>query len=69
MRRLLTMAAAALFLVSCGRTTVSSNTLPPIFPDYADVTIPAQIAPMNFNLMNGAALLRQPVGQLHHRSL
>ena len=54
MRRLLTMAAAALLLVSCGRTTVSSNTLPPIFPDYADVTIPAQIAPMNFNLMNGA---------------
>ncbi|MBQ2151746.1 MAG: hypothetical protein II434_09540, partial [Bacteroidales bacterium] len=54
MRRLLTIAAAALLLVSCGRTTVSSNTLPPIFPDYADVTIPAQIAPMNFNLMNGA---------------
>lgn len=27
-----------------------SAELPPIFPDYADVTIPAQMAPMNFNI-------------------
>lgn len=42
-----------LLLVSCGRTidpTRQTDSLPEIFPDYTDVTIPCNIAPMNFQL-------------------
>ena len=35
--------------VSCGRSeTVGKEEFPPIWPDYTDVTIPNNIAPMNF---------------------
>lgn len=41
------------FLVSCTETVdnaVLSDKMPTIFPDYVGVTIPATIAPMNFNV-------------------
>ena len=41
------------FLVSCTETVdnaVPSDKMPTIFPDYVGVTIPATIAPMNFNI-------------------
>jgi hypothetical protein len=38
-------------VVSCGRTPenyMQKSSLPPIFPDYANITIPYNIAPLNF---------------------
>lgn len=46
---------AALLLTSCGREISVDGQLgqmPDIFPDYIDVTIPCNIAPMNFQLNN-----------------
>ena len=42
--------AAVLFMAACSRETSFTDTLPDIYPDYIGVTIPAGIAPMNFNL-------------------
>ena len=47
---LLLAALTAISLASCSRQPVMRETLPPIFPDYTAVTVPAQIAPLNFNL-------------------
>ena len=43
---------ATWMMVSCGSMPENPTVveqLPPIFPDYAGVTIPAEIAPLNFN--------------------
>lgn len=42
--------------VSCDRPTDAqqSNELPPIYPDYTEVTIPVNIAPLNFLFREGA---------------
>ena len=41
--------AAGIFLFSCKPTDlIRSGELPPIWPDYVNVTIPANIAPLNF---------------------
>ena len=49
----------SLALASCGGERPPqmppSSEQPDIFPDYADVTIPAQIAPMNFNIADPSA--------------
>ena len=51
---LLTLAAAAmLLLATCTpkpSNPVESNELPPMYPDYTDVWIPYNIAPLNFLL-------------------
>lgn len=47
---LATLTAISLFLISCTRETVLREELPRIFPDYVGVTVPAGIAPLNFNL-------------------
>lgn len=42
-------------LLGCGRTPTDVKkvaSLPPIFPDYIDVTIPAEVAPLNFAVTN-----------------
>lgn len=48
-----------MFLAACGGEKpprmAPSSELPPIFPDYSGVTIPAQIAPMNFNIADNNA--------------
>ncbi len=44
-----------LFLLGCGRTPTDVKkvaSLPPILPDYIDVTIPPGIAPLNFAVVN-----------------
>lgn len=40
----------SLALISCSRETVLREEIPPIFPDYIGVTVPAGIAPLNFDL-------------------
>ena len=49
MKRLIPFVAVFL-LAACARNTVFSDDLPAIYPDYIGVTIPAGIAPLNFNL-------------------
>lgn len=51
MRRLMISALCVLFICSCTRDlkiTGSSDTSPEIFPDYRNVTVPYDIAPLNF---------------------
>lgn len=47
---LATLTAISLALASCGKETVVREELPQIFPDYIGVTVPAGIAPLNFDL-------------------
>lgn len=53
---LLTVAVALLLLPSCANhpdvpsAASACSVLPPIFPDYCDVTVPCNIAPLNFML-------------------
>lgn len=47
---LATLTAISLFVASCSRDTVLREDLPHIFPDYIGVTVPAGIAPLNFDL-------------------
>jgi len=60
MKRLLYMLiVAAIALIACSGPTVPGHfnevkALPPIYPDYADVTVPVNIAPLCFELLNGA---------------
>ena len=53
-------AAASLLLFSCA-PVVEVDSLPEIFPDYVGVTIPAGIAPMDFNLPEGFTKVRVEV--------
>ncbi len=59
-RHIMTVAAAAL-LLSCGRGADEAaravDALPPIYPDYAGVTVPCNIAPLNFKI-RGAERIR-----------
>lgn len=55
---LMLLAGAMLTLGSCSDTpsdVTQVNSLPQIFPDYAGVTIPAEIAPLNFNAKDNDA--------------
>ena len=50
-------AALAVLLTACGNTPTNEKKAacePSIFPDYSGVTIPADIAPMNFDVRGGA---------------
>lgn len=50
--RLTSLALTLLLVVSCGRKVSVSETsedTPEIFPDYAGVTVPVNIAPLNFS--------------------
>ena len=52
--------ASSLFLASCSeRVSNATNdaSLPDIYPDYVDVTIPVGIAPLNFGMKSDDALL------------
>ncbi|MCR5312697.1 MAG: hypothetical protein K6E54_03460 [Bacteroidaceae bacterium] len=53
-----TTLALTVLMVACGRPSVpgsytSKNNTPNIFPDYTDVTIPCNIAPLNFAVQDG----------------
>ena len=48
-----------LLIVSCNNkpeNVIKIDDYPPIYPDYVGVTIPAKIAPMNFNIKNAEAV-------------
>ena len=48
-----TMVSTIIFFLSCTpmpKDVIIQDALPPIYPDYCDVTIPANIAPLNFLL-------------------
>lgn len=50
-KRLTLILFTAISLLGCsGGTTVLRNELPPVYPDYIGVTVPAGIAPLDFNL-------------------
>jgi len=51
MKRIILTAFTVLSLVGCSNKVSLVNQYPDIFPDYKGVTIPAEIAPLNFNLM------------------
>ena len=59
-RHIMTVVVAAL-LLSCGRGADEAaravDALPPIYPDYAGVTVPCNIAPLNFKI-RGAERIR-----------
>lgn len=44
------LTAVSLAFVSCSQETVLREELPQIFPDYIGVTVPAETAPLNFDL-------------------
>ncbi len=51
--RLIAAALVALAATACQRTVTDATDvaeMPPIFPDYTEVTIPAEIAPLNFGI-------------------
>jgi len=54
MKRLILFLATALILAACGhqipQVYTESDELPQIYPDYTDVTIPVNIAPLTFEL-------------------
>ena len=54
MRHLLTIIASALLLTACGPELptkfAESQSLPMIYPDYTDVTIPVNLAPLTFQM-------------------
>ena len=50
MRKLFIIAALSLVVAACSTAEKrTSDQLPPIFPDYAGVTVPINIAPLNFD--------------------
>lgn len=58
-RNILSACALAAIMASCGHPSVPSGAkqesrLPQIYPDYTEVTIPSNICPMNFAVMEGA---------------
>ena len=64
MRKLLYIAFGLTALVSCSKSydnCVEINYKPTIYPDYTDVVIPVNIAPLNFKLVNNTDLLKVEV--------
>ena len=61
-RSLMALMVCLLALTACSHRPSDAtqlNQLPKIYPDYIDVTIPAGIAPLNFNLMAETPVLRE----------
>ena len=55
MRKIFSIIVLIATIVSCTEhpsNAVKSDSLPAIFPDYIGVTIPAEIAPLNFNIVS-----------------
>lgn len=54
------LSALIIAIASCSTPKADNpritDTLPPMWPDYADVTIPQQIAPLNFHVDSALAL-------------
>lgn len=60
MKRIIIILTAALTLFSCGQPSLQDYNAcpeqPALFPDYTDITLPCNIAPLNFQLEDAAAL-------------
>ena len=60
MEKILYTLLSLLLFSACATETVSDakqeNVLPDIYPDYLGVTIPVNVAPLNFNLTDEKAL-------------
>lgn len=63
------LTAVSLFIVSCNRETVLRDELPQIFPDYIGVTVPAGMAPLNFNLPEEYSKVFAKVSDRHGNSI
>lgn len=53
LRRIAFLTALTILVLSCNRSVTDpkdTGTLPPIFPDYTNVSVPVNIAPLNFRL-------------------
>ena len=61
MKTIIYFAVCCMLMTSCGMEAVKNartdGNFPKIYPDYVDVTVPAQIAPLNFAMADDAALL------------
>ena len=67
MKKLLNLLTILIVLTSCTPTPENvqeSNTLPPIYPDYCDVTIPQNIAPLNFLLRADCEAIEVKAGDI-----
>ena len=56
MRHPILIATIAALTLSCSRTTEISESYPPIWPDYVGVTVPVNIAPMDFGARDEACV-------------
>ena len=64
-----TLTVISLLLISCSRETVLREELPQIFPDYIGVTVPAGVAPLNFDLPEEYSKVFAKVSDKHGRSI
>ena len=67
MRKILSLLTILTVLASCTPTPENvqqSNALPPIYPDYCDVTIPQNIAPLNFLLRADCEAIEVKAGDI-----
>ena len=63
------LTAISLLLLSCSRETVLREELPQIFPDYIGVTVPAGIAPLNFDIPEEYSKVFAKVSDRHGNSI
>ena len=59
--------SSSIFFLSCTpmpKDVIIQDALPPIYPDYCDVTIPANIAPLNFLLRADCEAIEVKAGEL-----
>lgn len=67
MKRAIILFIATLTLFSCGKRLLQAYTdcpeQPLLFPDYTDITVPCNIAPLNFQLEGAAKPLRYYPGK------
>lgn len=63
------LTAISLLFVSCRQEAVLREELPQIFPDYIGVTVPAGIAPLNFNLPEEYSKVFAKVSDRHGNSI
>ena len=66
---LATLTLISFAFVSCMQQTVYREEMPQIFPDYIGVTIPAGIAPLNFNIQEDFAKVYARVTDSHGNSI
>ena len=66
---LVALTAISLVLVSCSQDAVLREELPQIFPDYIGVTVPAGIAPLNFDLTQEYSKVYARVSDRHGNSI